>query len=371
MKKKFYSLLFLFSLFTLTPLISYSQGCVCIRQMNCTSAGLAGSDSSIATGLKKGDFLINNSYRWFKSFRHFRGKEEEPDRVANNSEVINNSHSLDINISYALTNRWLISATIPFVYNNRSSLYEHGRTERHESESYGLADMRFSASYWMFKPENQRGNLALGAGIKLPTGNWNATDEFYNVGPNGTSEIRNVDQSIQPGDGGYGFSLEAQGFVKFCRNFFGYGNAFYMFNPKETNGARTYRETLSPILANESIMSVPDQYLVRGGASYMTSLLGRTSFSLGGRYEGVPVRDIIGGSQGFRRPGYIVSAEPGITWNKGIHTASLYVPVAIIRNRPQSVTDKEIEEMTGKPRNGDAAFADYLINITYAIRISR
>jgi hypothetical protein len=41
--------------------------------------------------------------------------------------------------------------------------------------------------------------------------------------------------------------------------------------------------------------------------------------------------------------------------------------VAVRRERPQSVTDRETEELTGNPRNGDAAFADYVINagITY------
>ncbi|HEY5393165.1 MAG TPA: hypothetical protein VIJ57_13665 [Hanamia sp.] len=30
--------------------------------------------------------------------------------------------------------------------------------------------------------------------------------------------------------------------------------------------------------------------------------------------EGIPVYDLIWGSEGFRRPGYIISAEPGITY---------------------------------------------------------
>lgn len=370
MKTVYTIVLFVF-ISILTPFVLNGQGCVCIRQMSCTNATIGENDSLLATGLNKGDILINNSYRWFKSFRHFRGKHEEPDRVSNGSEVINNQHALDINISYALSNRWLISAALPFVYNSRSSLYEHGRMERHSTESYGLADIRLSASFWMCKPQSTKGNFALGLGIKLPTGNWNATDKFYNVGANGGTEIRNVDQSIQVGDGGVGFSIEAQGFLKISPRLYGYGNAFYLFNPKETNGARTYRETLSPILANESIMSVADQYLARGGVSYTTSLLGKTAFSLGARYEGVPVEDLIGGSKGFRRPGYIVSIEPGIVWKKGIHTASIYVPVALVRVRPQSVTDKEIEEATNTPRNGDAAFADYSLNFSYAIRISR
>jgi hypothetical protein len=39
----------------------------------------------------------------------------------------------------------------------------------------------------------------------------------------------------------------------------------------------------------------------------------------------------------------------------------------VYRIRKQSVTDKEIQDATGVPRNGDAAFADYLISagVTY------
>ena len=54
-------------------------------------------------------------------------------------------------------------------------------------------------------------------------------------------------------------------------------------------------------------MSVPDLYMVRGGVSYMVN---RFNFSGGVRIEGLPSSDLIGGDRGFRRPGYIVSAEP-------------------------------------------------------------
>lgn len=42
---------------------------------------------------------------------------------------------------------------------------------------------------------------------------------------------------------------------------------------------------------------------------------------------------------------------------------NLNLPIAVRRERPQSLTDKETSEITGQFRNGDAAFADYLLNI--------
>lgn len=44
--------------------------------------------------------------------------------------------------------------------------------------------------------------------------------------------------------------------------------------------------------------------------------------------------------------------------------------VAIHRERPQSITDIQTEELSGSPRNGDAAFADYVINFGISYRIS-
>jgi hypothetical protein len=75
---------------------------------------------------------------------------------------------------------------------------------------------------------------------------------------------------------------------------------------------------------------------------------------LGGRVEGVPADDVIGGSIGFRRPGYAVSIEPGLTYVHGRSAFSLGVPVAVYRNRTRSVADR------ASGGHGDAAFADYI-----------
>ncbi|MDP5169686.1 MAG: hypothetical protein NWR72_05535 [Bacteroidia bacterium] len=340
-----------------------AQGCVAIRHF---SSGNAISSSGI---LQQGEWQVSSNFRYFKSFRHFRGLEEEPDRIANNSEVINHSSALDLTISYGINSRLAANFTLPYVINTRSSLYEHGRTERHSSYSRGLADSRIGLSAWLFDPTSSpKGNVSLGLGVKIPTGNWQATDIFYNVGPDGGPQTRPVDQSIQPGDGGFGATVELAVFREIRKGMYFYANGFYLSNPRETNGVRTFRETLSPLLENEAIMSVPDQFSMRAGVSI--SLAPSLSAGLGARYEGVPVHDLIGGSEGFRRPGNVLSVEPSLNYTKGSWTLNLLVPVAIRRNRPQSVTDMAIEQMTGSFRNGDAAFADYLINVTATYRLA-
>ncbi|WP_245802909.1 hypothetical protein [Cyclobacterium lianum] len=340
-----------------------AQGCVAIRQFS--GVGNALNQGEL---LQKGDWNIVSNYRYFRSFRHFKGTHEEPDRVANNTEVINWSHAVDLNLSYAFSNQLYGVVSLPFVYNERSSLYEHGRSERHVSYSQGLADMRLGLGYWLFKGEKARnGNMAFGLNLKLPTGKYDARSTFYNVGPEGAPERRPVDQSIQPGDGGVGLIADMQGLRFLGNEFVFFYDGFYLINPRETNGTRTFRETLNPILSNESIMAVPDQYALRAGV-FKSMFVHGLGFSLGGRVEGIPVRDLVGGNTGFRRPGYVVSIEPGISYMINNFTLNVNVPVALHRNRTRSVTD--IAASTPQNyRHGDAAFADYLLNVGLAWRI--
>lgn len=344
-----------------------AQGCVAIRHFSsCVGNSL---ENNL---LNKGDIQLGINYRFFKSFRHFRGLEEEPDRVTNSTEVINFSHSTDFFLTYGISKRVYSSITLPTVFNSRSSLYEHGRNERNTTFSRGIGDIRFGIGAWLLNfEENINGNISIGLGLKLPTGNYNASDIFYNVGPNAEPQTRPVDQSIQPGDGGIGFTLDFQSYKKIANGLFGYASGFYLLNPRETNGIRTFRETLNPILENEAIMAVPDQYSIRAGISY--SISPSISSSLGSRFDCVPVKDLIGGNNGFRRPGNVFSIDPGLSLNQNNFSFNLNIPFAVRRERPQSITDIQTEQLTGSPRHGDAAFADYVINfgITYRMNNSK
>lgn len=353
----------LFSIFLLTVTGSYAnaQGCVAIK----------GSGASCMMvhpeGSNKADWQFSTSARYFKSFRHFSGKEENKQRLIDHSEVINHTAIVDMSLTRILNDRWSFMIDVPVISNARSSLYEHGlvngsyvKKERHSTHSFGVGDIRFAAYHWLLDPiKNHKGNIQLGLGIKLPTGDYDYKDYWYNVGPNGTKELRTVDQSIQLGDGGTGFTVELNTFYNFKSNLGVYGNFYYLVNPREQNGVRTYRETLTPALANEAIMSVPDQYMFRAGVNY--SLKG-FSLAAGARIDGIPVHDLVGGSGDFRRPGYVLSVEPSV--NYSFKNISLFasVPVAVERNRTQSVTDKENSVKRGTFVRGDAAFADYSIN---------
>ena len=105
-------------------------------------------------------------------------------------------------------------------------------------------------------------------------------------------------------------------------------------------------------------MSATDQYLFRAGVSQTVPKVRRLAFSAGVRGEGVPVRDLIGQSNGFRRPGYIFSFDPGFMFNYKRDTLSVTGPWALYRNRPPSVP-----EMQYNITNGDAFFADYTVTV--------
>ncbi|HEY9361953.1 MAG TPA: hypothetical protein VIQ00_01735, partial [Chitinophagaceae bacterium] len=252
MKQKLLRFSFALSIIVISNNVN-AQGCVAIK----------GSGSSCLSGhsesTNKAGWVFTSGVRYFKSFRHFSGTEENKDRLTQNTEVINHTASMDLSLTRVFNDRWSLMINAPITSNARSSLYEHGlvngayvKKERHSTHSFGLGDVRIAAYRWMFDPaKHHNGNLQLGLGIKLPTGDDNYKDYWYNVGPNGTKELRTVDQSIQLGDGGTGFTVEANTFYNFKSNFGVYGNFYYLINPREQNGVRTYRETLISTLANE------------------------------------------------------------------------------------------------------------------------
>ena len=111
------------------------------------------------------------------------------------------------------------------------------------------------------------------------------------------------------------------------------------------------------IRAGSDILSVPDQYSTRAGVE---ARIDKLALSAGLRYEGVPVNDLIGGSNGFRRPGYSLSIEPGIRYQLKNMSIYAFVPVHIKRATLQSVPDKRASEIIGYTIT-PGAFADYLI----------
>lgn len=328
---------------------SYANGCIVVRPTSLLTVNLDDSHSS-----KAGKVEFTTAYRYLYSDRHFRGREEEKNRQAEGSDVRNRINTLDYTWTYWYDDTWRFSASVPYVTATRSSLYEHDRVNRHSMEASGVGDVRLMAYRNMLQTtsEGPMRGVTLGLGVKLPTGKEDVKDIAHRpTGP----ELRNVDQSIQLGDGGTGLIFEVQAFRQFIsESTFGFVTASYLFNPEDTNGVETHRS--NPL---EAEMSVPDTYQVRAGFTQVISYSKGLSFDTALRAEGVPAEDLIGDSNGFRRPGYAIYIEPAINFQKGRHRANLSVPYAIERNRVQSVADR------ASGAHGDAAFADYLVMGSY------
>jgi len=124
----------------------------------------------------------------------------------------------------------------------------------------------------------------------------------------------------------------------------------------------------------------PDQYFARAGVMASVGKTRNVTLSLAGRWEGIPAYDAFGGQAAYRRPGYVVAVESGISYRTGKHSIALFVPYNFIKNRIKSAADitrqnLENSVITNESEKvsiqGDAAFADYSININYTYRIGQ
>ncbi|MCC6365602.1 MAG: hypothetical protein IT165_18975 [Bryobacterales bacterium] len=289
-------------------------------------------------------WTLTIGYRYQPSFRHFIGTVEQKQREVNRNQIENIYHLLDFSIERQLTPRWSVSASVPVLFAHRNQLYPP--TGKYVVNSFG--DATVGARAWIFKPPTESGNnISLGMSLKLPTGTYNATGLAVSQGQ---QIIATADQSIQAGDGGTGFAVDLQAYKRTYFNSELYFAGVYLFNPRNTNGVSTFRRA-----KGEEVMSVTDQYLFRGGIGHAVPKIRGLAMSIGGRIEGVPVRDAFGGAAGFRRPGYAISVDPGILYARGSYTFTCNIPVAVERNRKISVTDYQ------NHTHGDAAFADYTL----------
>jgi hypothetical protein len=342
---------------------AWGQGCVAARQGTAMIGALcpyashsnAGDDDSdsgpraIGPGIPdaphRTPWTISFGYRYQPSSRHFRGDVEQTERDAANSEITNIYHLLDFSISRQISRRWSLTASVPLLFAYRDQKYAPSSQQHVRS----IGDMTLGAKVWLFKPPTETGgNVSIGFNIKLPTGEYNATG--LATDRQGNPVVATVDQSVMAGDGGTGFSLDFQAFKPIPWESMVYLSGTYLFNPRETNGVSTFRTR-----PGEEVMSVTDQYLFRGGVSRPILKLRGFVATFGARWEGVPAKDAFGGSEGFRRPGYAVSLDPGLMYSRGNSIYSINIPFAVHRDRTRSVSD------ISNGIHGDAAFADYAI----------
>lgn len=261
---------------------------------------------------------LGAAYRRLYADQWFVGKEIREDLAPYGHPLFLNINSLDLTVAYGVTSRLSLAFTVPFSYGTHSRFYADN--VRHKVGAAGVGDINLVGTFWARDPVvHAGGNLALSLGVKAPTGSNRVSDRYFNA--TDTTWFP-VDQSIQLGDGGWGIMLGLQAFQRVTSGLYAYAAANYLLSPRDTTGV--------PFYSSGVPLSVPDAYSLRAGLAYGLWSAQGLSVSLGGRYDGIPTHDIIGGTDaGFRRPGYTLYAEPGLSLTRSYGTFTLSVPIRV------------------------------------------
>ncbi|MDQ6609835.1 MAG: transporter [Bacteroidota bacterium] len=348
--------LFVFTaVFLLLINFAHSQGCIMVR--NISGFGQYNlTDNAYSTS----SWQLNIASRYFKSYHDYKGTVDQ--KTPEKDASIVRSFSLDLSATKLLENGWSLDLSLPLAANSRSATTEHGGpgTARHSTHTFGIGDVRFTAYKWLLKPSpSQKGNLQLGLGLKLPTGDYKYQDYFYRN--DSTKVLAPVNASIQLGDGGTGIITELNGFYFINKSISFYGNIYYLTNPRDQSGVSTTTgktPTALDVRTGNSEYSVPDVYSIRGGVYFN---LKNVSLSAGFRDEGVPVHDLVGGSNGLRRPGHNLSVEPGILYKMKTTSFYVYLPFIVARKIKQNVPDAMVTKITGNYKIGPGGSGDYQV----------
>lgn len=313
-----------------------------------------------------GEWQFSLASRNLVSNDHYNGTVEQVQRQTLQNYVTNRQNLVDFAISRAMTNRLALTVAIPYVNSSWASRDPAFPlpAERHEiaQNGRGLGDISAIGRYWLFDTEtHETWNIAAGGGVKFPTGNADAQDRF--PGRTDPANVpRYVDQSVQPGDGGWGLMMEAHGFKSMNRLFL-FGSGSYLANPKDMNDTPSILTVLgistAPGTPNAGlgVNSVPDQYMTRLGAS--VGIWKGIGGSVAWRMEGLRRYDLFGDSHGWRRPGTEMFIEPGLSYSYGGHTITFNVPLGYYYNRKPN-------PYTGNA--GDATFPRQIFLSSYSWR---
>lgn len=298
-----------------------AQGCVCARQ----STLVLGTQGGPYLG--KGEWTLNVGFRSQRSDEFFSGSSP----AKNVPDALRNQYIYELGGTYGLDRQTNITLTIPYNDLGFGLKFAPGQ-DRNWTRTSGIGDINLVARRWLLDVEKHtKGNVALGFGLKFPTGNRDAQDRYPR--PDGSGNfVKPVDISSQPGDGGFGFLVDMNAFRQFG-DVTGYVSALYLFNPKNTTSTASLPALLGPPgPPNARVNSVPDQFVGRLGVAVPIKKVKGLSLSFGGRIEGVPSTDALGDSDGFRFAGYVIFVEPGLSYTRGADTFAVSVPVRTYAN---------------------------------------
>lgn len=338
---------------TLTSLLtvpnqSFAQGCEPIRFSN---PSLGGQGESYQEAHQ---WRLTIGYRRLYTSQWYVGTEIHNELAPNGGVPIININTFAASLAYSVTNRFNLQLAVPFSTGSFSRMWPD--SARHSQSARGVGDLSVVGNLWLVEPSTHRkGNIAFSLGVKAPTGSNHVASKFYTAsGPVPFA----ADQAIELGDGGWGIILETQAFQQVSDRAFGYLSGSYMFSPRaHTDVATTPSSGL--------FWSVPDIYSGRLGLAYTLWPDQGLSVSLGGRIDGDPVHDVLGGGDNaYRRPGYVVYLDPGFALTRGRDNFTLSVPLRLRAERQRSV----LEQLPTQTQPVGGGFAKFLVFAAYSRR---
>jgi hypothetical protein len=305
--------------------------------------------------MKKGQWQLTAFFLRFYSDKHYIGTQPNTNISAYRGPV-NIRNQFNFDLAYALSDRWNISLDVPVQlqsYDLHRNIPRSGSSQPVPviTGTNGLGDITLRAGRWMFSTQHTAGNVLVSLGLEMPTGNDHATSPVY-------GQQVPVDISVQPGNGAWGLVPTVQAFRTFRRVSI-YGVATYLINPRDTTGTPAFFSALNNP-STTSVNSSTDQYMAEFGAAIPTPLRWVTP-TLAYRMSGVPVRDLFGPSDGFRRPANLQYFAPGLDFHVFGETINLTVPmVTHINVKPHIVN--------GVNQNTDSTVPSFMFTVSYPLR---
>jgi hypothetical protein len=328
------------------PSEALAQGCVCQKQGGPVFGG-------VGPYLESGRWQLLLFYRGYQSEQHFQGREPLPELDANGPR--NRQKLATAEVTWAASTRLNLSVSLP-VFSNDFDVRRQppGGGDRIwvPIGASGLGDISVRGRFWILDPNGSHGgghNVGLSLGVKLPTGKADRTDDYF-------GRQVPVDVSIQTGDGQWGglaslYAFEAVGRATL------FATGTYLFVPANTTEVPTFFGSLSNP-GNTTFNSAADQFSVQLGGS-VTIVEKWLIPSLAYRIEGVPVSDLFGASDGFRRPGVIGFVEPGLNFVFGRHLIGVNLAIRSYVDIKDSPTSTRVE---------DATVPKYMLTAGYSVR---
>lgn len=328
----------------------HAQGCILARSPE--QSGLPAGEGGV---LLPGHFQITIGERHQFSYQHYVGDVYQEYRAQAGTQVENRINILTSNLTYQWTPRVSLEIDAPWLFASRKS-----QNSPIKYAASGLGDTIIGANFWARNPENApRSNISGGLGVLIPTGN-DDVQNTVNTNTTGTGPAVEVtapvDYSIQPGNGGWGLVMQWMGYVRSGKSLVFYTDGDYIATQGGTNGIQR-GATLSTTTPLENYVAISDQYLLEAGVSYPLHIarVKALSATFGPRDEGVPAKNLFPNSNdGFRRPGFAVTAGPGAQYYRGSNSITAGVYKAVHRDRTRSYPDVVYGT------HGDAAFAQYV-----------